>query len=318
MKLSSILQQKAMIDSWEADKELSALNEKISMIKDDINNVEVTDLSDRLTTVNDSINDLVHDMNALQSNINHLKLQADELMQDMSKEPLQESYARYEERKNWFNLEQAEANRLYYDQFYGDREIKERFNTLITKSVSWRHPTLYIRPNSTHFLNALKASDILYVMEQCDVTEWFESVSGPTYFEKSVRFRIIDENKNTFITQYYPPEQMGFILMENFLTFKPLEIIKQYLNESMELLKPGGHLLFTYNNCDLASGARNFENGLYCYTPGKMLRLICEEIGFEVEDDTTTNRVSWFYLKKPGTLTSLKGGKCLGQIMKDD
>ena len=62
---------------------------------------------------------------------------------------------------------------------------------------------------------------------------------------------------------------------------------------------------------------RNFEQGLYCFTPGKMLKLMCETTGFEVVDETITDRISWFALKKPGELTSLKGGKCLGQIMQE-
>lgn len=316
MKLSDILQQKAMIDSWDADKELSALNDKITLIKKDIEDIQLTDLTSNLDSVNESINYLVHDMNALQSNIEFLKSQASELMQAMVPAPLAESYERYDERKDWFNEEYAETLRGL-DQFANNEEACHKFHTLVAKFASWKYPTLYIRPNSTHFLDALKASDILYVMDQCDITKWLKQNTEPNFF-KAIRFKLIDEDKETFIQHVYPPHQMGFILMEHFLHFKPLEVIKQYLSECMSLLRPGGHLLFTYNNCDLPSGARNFEKDLYCYTPGKMLRLICEAMGYEVIDDTMTDRVSWLCLKKPGEIETLKGGKCLGQIMDEE
>lgn len=317
MKTSDILQQKATIDGWEADKELLALNQKISVIKNDIDLIKVAELHGELSVVEDSINDIIHDMNALQSNLEQLRKRTNDIMQAMSQGPLAESYERYEERKFWFNKESAQQVREL-DQFKEFDEYKYRFNNLITKCVSWKFPTLYIRPNSTHFIDALKASDILFVMEQCDVTDWLEANIEENFYKKGIRFKLIDEAKRSFIQHIYPAEQMGLIVMENFLNFKPLEIIKQYLKESERLMRPGGHLLFTYNNCDLPSGARNFENGLYCFTPGRMLKLMCEAMGFEVVDDTVSDRINWLLLRKPGELTTLKGGKCLGQIMDEE
>ena len=317
MKLSDILQQKLMIDSWDVNEELRAFNQKLSLIKTDIEAIDVDDFKSDVSVVEGSINDMVHDLTELQANIEHLRSHTAEVMNVLASGPLSESYDMYDERKNWFNKEKAAETREN-DQFKDFDEYIHRFDTFVSKFASWKYPTLYIRPNSTHFFDSLKASDTLYVMEQCDITDWLKENLSEQYYKRSVRFKLIDENKDTFIAHQLPSEQMGLIVMENFLTFKPLEIIRQYLNESMELLKPGGHLMFTYNNCDLPSGARNFENGMYCYTPGRMLRLICEASGFEVVDDTASDRVSWFVLKKPGELTSLKGGKCLGQIMDED
>ncbi len=316
MKISKILEQKAIIDSWECGKELLAINEKVSAMKGQLEMLDVRELQGDMDLVSNGIRDMMHDISMLQMHIENSKDKAKNLMDQLASLPLGESYDMYDERKNWFNTEKLAEIRTY-DQFAEFTEYKNRFETLISKYAGWRHPSVYIRPNSTHFFNALKASDILYVMEQDDVTEWLKENTSEKFYDKSIRFKLFNENKDTFIQHMYPAEQIGLIVMENFINFKPLEIIKQYLIESLAILKPGGHLLFTYNNCDLPSGARNFEEGLYCFTPGKMLKLMCETSGFEVIDETISDRISWFALKKPGELTSLKGGKCLGQIKSD-
>jgi hypothetical protein len=74
--------------------------------------------------------------------------------------------------------------------------------------------------------------------------------------------------------------------------------------------------VFTYNNCDYPIAVKNFEKALYSYTPGRLLTSMVDMLGYEIlnkYDEKTTN-VSWLELKKPGTLSTLRGGQCLGKI----
>ena len=57
------------------------------------------------------------------------------------------------------------------------------------------------------------------------------------------------------------------------------------------------------------------EQHFSCYTPGGMLRDLAESIGFETvfswNDDSPS---TWLELRKPGELTSLRGGQTLAKI----
>ena len=312
MKMSQLLADKATIDKWDLDPVLNTLNHEMLSIENNIETFQDSELADRLMAVKDAIRDTVHSMYELQGEISALKEQASELALDKAHDPLVESYNMYETRKNWFNL--AQAQKIRDDDIF--REVTEhevRFNSLIKKFTSWKYPTAYIRPNALRFFNAIKASDILYVLEHCDVTDYLKANLSETEY-KMIRFKMLNENKGQYITNILPLNQLGLIVMEDFINYKPLEVIKQYLIEAIEVLRPGGSMLFTFNDCDYASGARNFEMGQYCFTPGGMVRELCELVGFEVTASEQSDRVSFLCIKKPGELTTLKGGKTLGKI----
>jgi len=315
MKLSDLLLQKRTIDAWNVTPELLELSNKLSQIRDNIDKFGAGEHLVEADLVSNDIDDILNDVTSLVEHINETQATAHDLMQELAKEPLGDSYDMYDESKNWFNQEQAQKCRDL-DQFADDSVAAHKFNTLIRKFSSWQYPTLYVRPNSLRFFDAMKATSILYVAEQCDITNWLkENLEDGLYNE--IRFKAIDENKEQFLTNSIPSGQVGLIVMEHFMHFKPLDVIKQYLTESFELLKPGGHLMFTYNNCDLPAGARLFESGNYCFTPGAMLEKICECYDFKIIDAVATDSVSWLALKKPGELTSIKSGKTVGEIKRD-
>ena len=313
MKLSDLIAQKLTIDSWDVKPELLALDKKLSLLRDNIDELHEGGLAVDAALIEDDIHAAVHDLMTLSEHIVEIKASAGELMQELSRAPMSESYDMYDMRKNWVNPELTNQYRTF-DQFNDNEEAKHNFDALIRHYVSWQHSTVYVRPNSMHFWDALKASDILYVVDQCAINKWLFKNLDRNFFD-TLRLKEINENKDQFLTNILPVGQVGLIVMEHFIHFKPFDVIKQYLSESFELLKPGGHLLFTYNDCDLPSGARNFEAGQYCFTPGSMLERMCEATGFEITNSVSTDRVSWIALKKPGVLTSLKGGKTLGEII---
>jgi hypothetical protein len=54
-----------------------------------------------------------------------------------------------------------------------------------------------------------------------------------------------------------------------------------------------------------------------CYTPGHKVIAIAEQIGFEnVFDQQGPNNLSWLELKKPGKITSMRGGQTLARIVR--
>jgi len=325
MKLSDLLAQKLTIDSWNINPEISELSQKLSVIRDNIDVLENEELASTLALVDNDIHNVLKDLTSIVDSITKIKTQANGLVQEGSRVPLIESYDLYVQRKQLIKQHDlvAQRNTLVpvasyreLDQFIDNAEYEDKFNALIRKFASWKHSTVYVRPNSLRFFDALAATDVLYIMEQCNIDQWLkENLNEKLY--SLARLKLINEDKRRFLTANAPAAQIGLIVMEHFMHFKPLDIIGMYLADAFELLKPGGHLMFTFNNCDTVAGVRNAESGLYCFTPGALLERMCEVAGFEVINFEASERISWLALKKPGELTSIKAGKTFGQIITE-
>jgi hypothetical protein len=89
----------------------------------------------------------------------------------------------------------------------------------------------------------------------------------------------------------------------------------------MKLLKPGGTLLFTYNNCDLVDSAKLVDQDDASWTTPLLLEKIYSNHGFEliefndiISDDINISHVSWVELKRPGELTTSKISQSTGLV----
>jgi hypothetical protein len=91
----------------------------------------------------------------------------------------------------------------------------------------------------------------------------------------------------------------------------------------MRLLRPGGTLLFTYNNCDLARSAKlvDWDSASWCTL--FLLEKIYSKHGFEligsddiISDDVNVSHVSWAELKRPGDLATSKILQASGAIRR--
>jgi len=160
-------------------------------------------------------------------------------------------------------------------------------------------------------------SDPLYIVDE--IHELISPVrTNDTFTEalnERLRFSFINDD-NDEIFKKIPNEQLGFVVAMNFFNHKPLEVMKKYFSEIFNLLKDGGHFVFTYNNCDHAIAVQNFEKSLYSYTPASLLIPMIEMLGFKLinkYDEPLTN-VSWLELEKPGKLTSMRGGQSLALV----
>ena len=227
---------------------------------------------------------------------------------------LSTSYKIYEDSKDQDDSTYILDRVLFQALIYRD-EIDEGFFNRIHYHSSWKHTGMFIRPEYGKYIDKMTSSDPLYVVDESE--ELLKPIKShwTKQYQDRLRYRVIDEEKD-IIFKNFPLGQFGFIVAMNFFNHKPLDVIRQYLTEIYDLLKPGGVLLFTYNNCDFPIAVQNFEKSLYSYTPGALVEPLTELIGFEILKsfgDPETN-VSWLELKKPGKLTSLRGGQCLAKI----
>ena len=221
----------------------------------------------------------------------------------------------------------AESYKLYGDMSRDSTEyILGRRITMNTETESfiqsrvqyysnWHHAGMIIRPANEIFMEHMVACDPLYVIDQShDLLAPTRGKFNPVY-QSRLRFYVLQENAERPMLEQIPNGQIGFCMAFNFFHFKPFEIMRAYLTEIYQKLRPGGVMAFTFNDCDRAGAVKNAENFFMCYTPGFMLQSLCESLGFVMRyrynvDAATT----WMELGKPGIKPSLRGGQALAEL----
>lgn len=179
--------------------------------------------------------------------------------------------------------------------------------------VDWHYPGLQIGVYETEWTRAMVACDPFYVVDpNTTLLDDFVSVFTPEYQRRVRPYHIKDIDLSVL-----PQNQIGFALCWNYLNYKSMETIKQWLQEVYKVLRPGGVFMFSYNNADLPSGAGFAETNFMSYMPKSLLLPLCEMIGYELincyDFDTSA---SWLELRKPGTLQTVKAHQALGEILE--
>ena len=183
--------------------------------------------------------------------------------------------------------------------------------------TSWQHPGMVIRPAHAMFIGDLVACDPMYFVDTQDsLLELTESWFTPQYQARLRRY-VIDEYGGQSLFENLPAKQFGLIYAFHFFEYRAWPALQKYFSECFDLLRPGGMLVFTYNNCDLAKRVGMVEHYSGCYTPGRLVKSYVQELGyetvFEFDDDTNT---SWMELRRPGDYVSIRGGQTLAAILQ--
>jgi SAM-dependent methyltransferase len=176
---------------------------------------------------------------------------------------------------------------------------------------NWKYPALEIGCRDGEYTKHLVASDPLYISDVYD--EFIDNAANqfnPQYQARLRKYKIIDNQLLNL-----PNKQFGFVFSFNFFNYLSLDSIKMYLKQIMELLRPGGIMLFTYNNADIPAAAGLAESYYMTYVPKSMLIPLIESLGFKVlETKDFVPSTSWIEIKKPGRLETIKAHQALGEI----
>lgn len=207
----------------------------------------------------------------------------------------------------------------------------------ILKYADWHYPTLRLGctyvgqetltyvdnqiiidySKSIEYSNLLVVGDPLYF---CDIKQaYITSVTShfnEIYSQRIRKYVIKDHNFSQL-----PQNQFGFIFSWMFFNFRDLITTELYLQNLIKLLRPGGILMFSYNNTDLYDSAKNSENGMMSSIPKKKLVELIKNIGFEIithrdmpNEDFYIKNISYIEIKKPGQLHSIKLKQVMGTI----
>ena len=191
-------------------------------------------------------------------------------------------------------------------------------NIIISRILSyadWHYPAAIIRPSCEDFINHLVANDPLYLIDEHKDLLVPAMNRFNSQYQNRLRSYVIDESIGTNILDRLPDNQFSFFLAYNYFDYKPLDMIKIYLEEIFEKLHSGGTLGITFNDCDYAGAVSRVENCTGYYTPGRMILEHCAEIGYtEIFKLASNESSTWVELQKPGSLSSLRGGQTLAKI----
>jgi hypothetical protein len=254
-----------------------------------------------------------------ESNLQILKQEVQELITHNEKALFQKSYSQYEKVKQELNCEQlinAHNEQILNRTISTGLDPEQIQLSRIARYSDWRQAAVIIRPAREIFIEHMVANDPLYILDEShDLLKPAMSKFNELY-QNRLRPYVVDEDANTPLLIKIPDAQIGTFLVYNFFNYKPFEVIKNYLEQIYQKLRPGGILLMTFNDCDRYKAVILAESGYACYTPGGMVRSWAKKVGFEeifcYHDDSPS---TWIEFRKPGEFVSLRGGQALAKIL---
>jgi SAM-dependent methyltransferase len=178
---------------------------------------------------------------------------------------------------------------------------------------------MIIRPGRDTFIEDLVPMDPLYLVDHHqDLIQPSVSKFTPEY-QRRLREYVITDRTDQPIMAALPQGQFGLVFAYNYFNWKPIEMIEKFLTEIYQKLRPGGALIFTYNECDNWYGVGAVENAWMCYTPGSRIQTIARNLGYKIiKQYTGDGNIAWFEMRRPGEVRSLRGGQVLAKVIRQE
>lgn len=310
MKLQQIIAYINLIDSLSADSECREALRVLDSILHVVVNHEL-----KFKQLNQTLS---QDFSNIKNGIEDFSLTMNQLRERLLDEVIKQEPEYFRESLRLFNHDMPHETNLYI--LNRRLAIDDQSNILLRSHLrnlcDWRIPGMILRPGRETFIEDMVPLDPLYLVDHHEELLEPSIVNfTPEYQRRLRKYVISDRTTNRYFT-LLPQGQFGLIFAYNFFNFKPIEIIRQYLTELFDLVRVGGTVIMTYNNCDRAQGVGLVERGFMCYTPKKLIIAHAESVGFECDFEYDgAGDVSWLEFRKPGKITSLRGGQTLAKIV---
>lgn len=197
-----------------------------------------------------------------------------------------------------------------------NEQMTEFVRARIQPYANWKFPGLIIRPGQESWVTNCVGLDPLYLVDIHKELLQPALERFPVGYQRRLRPYVIQEKLFNNMFDLLPAGQIGYCLIYNFFNFKPLQLMLNYLKQIYALLRPGGVLAFTFNDCDRYGGVRSVEMGCLNFCPWTMLHSLCQEIGYEIHRKEDLNEsLSWVEMSKPGTLHTVKAAQAFAKII---
>jgi SAM-dependent methyltransferase len=310
MKLSELVNYMNLLDAMstvgtaqQADQDLAKITHVVSSSA-----IQLEDFSAMLTQRQNQVADALQQY---ESDLATLKHTLGELITTTEKPWFAESYRLYEQEMLYETTEYILNRRPEISA-----ETAQFYRTRLTRYNSWHHAAMIIRPGREPFIHDLLASDPLYLVDESHDLLQPAMTQFNEQYQQRLRPYVIQERAGTAILEQLPKSQFGLVFAYNFFNFRPFEVLKQYLTEIYQKLRPGGTLIMTFNDCDRAKAVMLVEQHYCCYTPGYLVLELAQSLGYEIAFAWTDQGPStWLELRRSGERPSLRGGQALAKIL---
>lgn len=205
------------------------------------------------------------------------------------------------------NYEARKNVRIINDDF------RDFVKTLVEKYSDYRYPGLELSPMHYDLTNSMISFDPIYLVDQdptmlSNMVEMFDS-------KFSHKLRTYTMNLRGDVGKL-PLKSIGFVSAVNAFEQYNNEALESVLKNIYSLLLPGASILFTFNNCDFASGAKQVEKGRACYHTTKSVDMLMERLGYIcIKFIVFNGHETVVEAKIPGILESKKISPAIGQII---
>jgi SAM-dependent methyltransferase len=311
MKLSDIVQYLNQLDTLSVDDAMTASMAEVTKITHIVQHsqVQVGDLAADLISTQ---HDLETSLTQYKQKIKQLRDSVQNLIEQNEPEYFKESTTRYREGTR-FETPDRTLTKTQMLNVDAEKILLDRLNSY----SNWQYPGMVIRPAQSPGLESLVAFDPLYLVDTHeDLLSPVRSLFTPGY-QRRLRYYVINEYTETDIFVNLPQKQFGLIYVFYYFDFKPLEIIQKYLDEIFLLLRPGGTLLFSFNDCDQWRAVGSAEYHFHFYTPGRLILQHARDIGYEIVcTHSVLSGRTWVEIKKPSVLDSIRGAQTLARVLQ--
>jgi hypothetical protein len=310
MKLSNLVAYLNHLDSFDTQGAQQVLQQHVDPVLHVIktHDLQFSGIVDRLGTARRTLDTTLSDID---SAILDLKKEIKSNIESMEPKYLVASYNLYSE-----GMVHDTDQHILERRFALDEASRDYLRARIMRHSDWHYPGMMIRPGLENWIQDLVALDPMYLVDTSDSLLDPCRQRFPIEYQNRLRSYVIKESTEHTMLAKLPQQQMAFVLMYNFLHYKPMELIRCYLQEIYGCLRPGGTLAFTFNNCDRTGGVSNAERFYMCYTPARLILAAAEFAGFEITHVYHIDAAStWVELTKPGKMTNIRGGQTLAKIV---
>jgi SAM-dependent methyltransferase len=310
MKLSELVAYKTALDKLTARTTQREVELGLGQITHLVNSQPIQ-LGDFNQQLHDQYREIYHSLDQFEVLVDALKKEVDAQIEIAEKPWFQESYRLYDQEMRNDSPEHILNRRPVWSE-----DIENFLRVRIQNYVDWQQPGMIIRPGLEKFVEDMVGYDPLYLVDQnYDLLKPAVDKFTKEY-QARLRLYTVKENIDAEILDKIPNGQFGLCLVYNFFEFKPFEIVKKYMTEIYQKLKPGGTLILTFNDCSRDKAVMLAEQRYACYTPGSLIKELSINIGY-VQKFSWDNDgpITWLELKKPGVLTSMRGGQTLAKII---
>jgi hypothetical protein len=310
MKLSEIVAYLNLLDSLSVHQEAAESTRRLAAVLHVIVNhaVQVDSCSQDLEQTVDSVKLSLDNFERV---LDRIKQRLTQLLYEQEPAYLTESYRLFDQEMRHDSPQYILSRRLGVDD-----NSRVALQYKLKNLTDWRLPGMIIGPRTETFIEDMVPMDPLYVVDtHQELLDPAVRSFTPDY-QRRLRQYVVNDYVPGPILNDIPGGQFGVIFAYNYFNYRPMEVIRRYIQEIASKLRPGGSFIMTYNNCDRAHGIGLAERSWMCYTPQRLIVAAAIDAGLELASATDDpGDLSWIEFVRPGDIETLRGGQSLAKII---